>query len=140
MTPDSLRTAADRIAAHLDPDGALPDDHARARRRYLHLGPQDADGMSDIRGLLDPRARATLDAVFAKLAAPHATSTTPGRQRHHGNPQNTGNTSEQRNNATHRARTRNTQENNDLPWVSVTVAARKDRCVHPQGRPARRPR
>src|SRR4029450_13925275 len=31
---------------------------------------QDIDGMSRIHGLLDPEARATIDAVFAKLAAP----------------------------------------------------------------------
>ena len=33
-------------------------------------GRKGADGMSELRGLLDPEARATLDAVLAKLAAP----------------------------------------------------------------------
>ena len=36
----------------------------------LTLGKQGADGLSPITGMLDPQARATLDAVFAKLAAP----------------------------------------------------------------------
>src|ERR1700687_6486549 len=34
------------------------------------IGRQGPDGMSPISGLLDPEARATLDAVLAKLAAP----------------------------------------------------------------------
>ena len=42
----------------------------RARRRYLRIGAQGAYGMSHITGLLDPEARATLDAVLAKWAAP----------------------------------------------------------------------
>ena len=54
----------------LDQDGEAPTDAERARRRHLILGKQGADGMSEIRGLLDPEARATLDAVLAKLAAP----------------------------------------------------------------------
>jgi Domain of unknown function (DUF222) len=39
-----------------------------ARRRYLTVGTQGVDGMSKITGLLDPEARATLDAVLAELA------------------------------------------------------------------------
>ena len=54
----------------LDQDGEAPTDAERARRRHLILGKQGADGMSEIRGLLDPEARATLDAVLAKLAVP----------------------------------------------------------------------
>jgi hypothetical protein len=42
----------------------------RARRRGFTIGKQQADGMSEVRGLLDPEARATLDAVLAKQAAP----------------------------------------------------------------------
>ena len=68
-TPDGLRQAADRLAALLDPDGTLGDAE-RARRRHLTVGKQQADGMSEIRGLLDPETRASLDAVLAKLAAP----------------------------------------------------------------------
>ena len=70
LGPDELRQAADRLLALLDQDGEAPTDAERARRRHLILGKQGADGMSEIRGLLDPEARATLDAVFAKLAAP----------------------------------------------------------------------
>jgi hypothetical protein len=42
----------------------------RARRRGLILGKQDMDGMSPLRGWLTPEARATVEAVLAKLAAP----------------------------------------------------------------------
>jgi hypothetical protein len=34
------------------------------------LGRQQADGMSELRGVISPELRATLEAVFAKLAAP----------------------------------------------------------------------
>ena len=68
-TPEDLRTAADRLAALLDQDGTLCDAD-RARRRYLSLGPQQPDGMSEVRGRLDPQGRAVFDAVSATLAAP----------------------------------------------------------------------
>jgi hypothetical protein len=68
-TPDVLRRAADRLAGLVNPDGDFSDVD-RARRRHLTIGRQQVDGMSPITGLLDPEARATLDAVFAKLAAP----------------------------------------------------------------------
>ena len=64
-----MRQAADRLAFLLDQDGQLTDGD-RARRRYLSVDKQGPDGMSDIRGRLDPEARAALDAVFAKWAAP----------------------------------------------------------------------
>ena len=67
---EELRQAAERLRALLDPDGRPPTDAERAGRRYLTIGGQDADGMSQIQGLLDPQARATLDAVLAKWAAP----------------------------------------------------------------------
>jgi hypothetical protein len=69
LAPEQLRKAADRLAALLNPDGDF-DDVDRARRRHLCLGAQGPDGMTPIRGLLDPEARATLDAVLAKWAAP----------------------------------------------------------------------
>ncbi len=69
LGPEELRAAADRLAALLDPDGEFSDTD-RARRRGLTVGRQGADGMSLISGLLDPEARATLDAVLSKLAAP----------------------------------------------------------------------
>ena len=68
-TPDALRKAADRLMALVHPDGDFSDTD-RARRRGLVLGKQEADGMSKISGLLDPEARATIDAVLSKWAAP----------------------------------------------------------------------
>jgi hypothetical protein len=68
-TPDALRKAADRLMAWVHPDGDFSDVD-RARRRALTIGNQQADGMSKISGLLDPDARATVEAVLAKLAAP----------------------------------------------------------------------
>ncbi len=68
--PEELRQGADRLALLLNQDGELPNDADRARRRYLHIGRQQSDGMTPIKGLLDPEARATFDAVLAKWAAP----------------------------------------------------------------------
>jgi hypothetical protein len=70
LGPTQFRAAADRLAFLLNQDGDLPNDADRVRRRYLTIDKQDIDGMSRIHGLLDPEARATIDAVFAKLAAP----------------------------------------------------------------------
>jgi Domain of unknown function (DUF222) len=67
--PDQLAKLADRLANCLNPDGNYNDED-RARRRGLTLGNQDADGMSPLRGWLTPEARATFEAVLAKLAAP----------------------------------------------------------------------
>src|SRR3984885_9779166 len=67
--PDELARLADKLTDCLNPDGDFTDVD-RARRRGLSIGRQDIDGMSPIRGYLTPEARATLDAVFAKLAAP----------------------------------------------------------------------
>ena len=67
--PDELATLADKLTDCLNPDGDFTDTD-RAHRRGLTIGKQDLDGMSPINGYLTPEARATLDAVFAKLAAP----------------------------------------------------------------------
>ena len=67
--PELVRNLADRMAACLNPDGNFSDED-RARRRGLRLGNQQADGMSELRGLLTPEARATLEAALAKLGAP----------------------------------------------------------------------
>jgi Domain of unknown function (DUF222) len=67
--PETVRKVADRLAYYLNPDGDFTDED-RSRRRGLTLGGQDADGMSPLRGWLTPQARATLEAVLAKLAAP----------------------------------------------------------------------
>ena len=68
--PDALRAAAQRLAYLLDQDGPAPTDADRARRRGITVGKQRADGMSPVRGLLDPEGRAIWDAASAKLAAP----------------------------------------------------------------------
>ncbi|WP_113963300.1 HNH endonuclease signature motif containing protein [Mycobacterium shimoidei] len=67
--PDQLAKLADRLTDCLNPDGDFTDND-RARRRTLIIGKQDIDGMSKISGYLTPEARATIDALFAKLAAP----------------------------------------------------------------------
>src|ERR1700729_2548499 len=67
--PDELARLADTLTDCLHPDGDFTE-HDRARRRGIMIGRQDIDGMSPISGHLTPEARATLDAVFAKLAAP----------------------------------------------------------------------
>ena len=67
--PEQLAGLADRLADCLNPDGTFTDDD-RARRRGVTLGKQQADGMSALHGWLTPEARATVEAVLAKLAAP----------------------------------------------------------------------
>jgi hypothetical protein len=67
--PEQLAKLAGRMADHLHPDGNYSDAE-RAKRRTLILGPQGRDGMSAIKGYLEPQARATLDAVLARWAAP----------------------------------------------------------------------
>jgi Domain of unknown function (DUF222)/HNH endonuclease len=67
--PDELGKLADKLMDCLNPDGDFSDVD-RAKRRGLVVGKQDLDGMSRVSGYLTPEARATLDAVFAKLAAP----------------------------------------------------------------------
>lgn len=48
----------------------MDDEREHARKRGPALGPQGIDGMSRLTGWVTPEMRATLDAVFAKLAAP----------------------------------------------------------------------
>jgi hypothetical protein len=67
--PDELAKLADKLTDCLNPDGDFSDVD-RATRRSLSIGRQDLDGMSPISGWLNPEARATIDAVLAKLAAP----------------------------------------------------------------------
>src|SRR5271156_4784623 len=67
--PDELSKLADKLSDCLNPDGTFTDED-RARRRGITIGKQGFDGMSPITGYLTPEARASIDAVFAKLAAP----------------------------------------------------------------------
>ena len=66
LVPTPFRAAAERLALLLNQDGELPDDSDRARRRYLRIDKQGVDGMSRLHWLLDPQARATLEAVPAE--------------------------------------------------------------------------
>ena len=67
--PDQLAKLARRLMDCLNPDGNFTDED-RARARGLVLGNQQPDGMSRLSGWLTPEARATLEAVLAKLASP----------------------------------------------------------------------
>ncbi|WP_156744770.1 DUF222 domain-containing protein, partial [Mycobacterium sp. 852014-52450_SCH5900713] len=67
--PDQLARLARHLTDCLNPDGNYTDAD-RARARGLVLGCQQADGMSKLSGWLTPEARATWEAVLAKLAAP----------------------------------------------------------------------
>jgi hypothetical protein len=69
-----LAKLANKLTDCLNPDGNFTDVD-RARQRGIIIGRQDIDGMSPIKGYLTPQARATLDAVFVKLAAPHQLAT-----------------------------------------------------------------
>ncbi len=69
VRPDDLAKVADRLAGYLNPDGTYTDND-RARRRGLTLGHQGPDKMSRISGWLTPEARAAIEAVLAKTAAP----------------------------------------------------------------------
>ncbi|WP_201407180.1 13E12 repeat family protein, partial [Mycobacterium paraintracellulare] len=67
--PDELDGLAHVLEDCLNPDGLFTDED-RARSRGVTLGNQQADGMSELRGLITPELRATLEAVEAKLGAP----------------------------------------------------------------------
>ena len=69
-SPDDIGKIGDRILAHLDPDGRLTTDSDRARMRGITLSRQRPDGMSAIRGEIDPVLRALLDPLLAKYARP----------------------------------------------------------------------
>ncbi len=67
--PEHLTGLAALLANRLNPDGTYRDED-RKRRRGLTLGHQDIDGISELHARLTPEARATLEAVLAKLGAP----------------------------------------------------------------------
>ncbi|HEX3811238.1 MAG TPA: DUF222 domain-containing protein [Mycobacteriales bacterium] len=69
LDPSDLRTVAQRLHLHLNPDGNLPDD--RPARRELTFR-RDAYGMDLIRGRLDAEGSATVQAALAPLMQPHA--------------------------------------------------------------------
>ncbi|OCB20265.1 HNH endonuclease signature motif containing protein [Mycobacterium intracellulare] len=67
--PEHLKELARGLTEALNPDGIFTDED-RARSRGVTLGNQQADGMSELRGLITPELRATFEAVEAKLGAP----------------------------------------------------------------------
>ncbi|OBK22294.1 hypothetical protein A5634_07520 [Mycobacterium asiaticum] len=67
--PDELIQYAKEVMDLLNQDGEFSDQE-RARKRGITLGPQQADGMSRLSGLVSPEFRATYEALQAKLAAP----------------------------------------------------------------------
>ncbi|OBF80430.1 hypothetical protein A5791_08520 [Mycobacterium sp. 852002-51163_SCH5372311] len=67
--PEELAQLAAHAMDCIHPDGDYTDAD-RARRRGLTLGRQGPDGMSRLSGYLTPETRATIEAVWAKLAAP----------------------------------------------------------------------
>ncbi|MFE3444446.1 DUF222 domain-containing protein [Nocardia sp. NPDC059180] len=69
-SPDDIGKVGDKILAYLDPDGCLTTDNDRARMRGIIIGRQRPDGMSPIRGDIDPVLRALLDPLLAKYARP----------------------------------------------------------------------
>src|SRR5271166_4154866 len=70
--PEVLRREAAKLLAGYDAVRSDPvtRERARAARRGLRLGPQDADGMSRGSFWLDPEARSYLEALLAKAARP----------------------------------------------------------------------
>ncbi len=67
--PDHLAQLAITLTDAINPDGNYTDED-RARRRGLILGAQGPDKMSRLSGWITPELRATLEAAWAKLAAP----------------------------------------------------------------------
>ena len=70
VTPEDLMKLGAHLLAYLNPDGDVPDEKERKRRRGLRIGKQGTDLMTPISGLLDPETRALLEPVLAKLARP----------------------------------------------------------------------
>ena len=68
--PKQLKDHAARTLFLMDQDGPLPDEPERQRRRSVSIGPQQTDKMTQLKGAMTPRARATFEAIFAAWAAP----------------------------------------------------------------------
>ncbi|TDO10288.1 uncharacterized protein DUF222 [Mycobacterium sp. BK086] len=83
MRPDQLEKVADRLAAHLNPDGRFSDEDRARKRGFQWCGGQRADGMSVGKLIADPLLRAQLDAWFAKFAAPQPDDLRSHAQRQH---------------------------------------------------------
>ncbi|QRY50167.1 HNH endonuclease signature motif containing protein [Mycolicibacterium septicum] len=69
-SPEILKQCADRIGFLLNQDGDAPSDEQPERHGEIIIGPQNADGTSEIRGRLTPEARATLEPILSRYGAP----------------------------------------------------------------------
>ncbi|KDF00148.1 maturase [Mycolicibacterium aromaticivorans JS19b1 = JCM 16368] len=83
MRPDQLEKIADRLGAHLNPDGTFSDEDRARKRGFQWCGGQRADGMSVGKLIADPTLRGMLDAWLAKFAAPEPEDTRSHAQRQH---------------------------------------------------------
>jgi hypothetical protein len=72
--PAETQRAAERIAAHLDPDGSPPDPEADFERRELTLA--RVGSMTYVRGRLDPEAAAVMQTVLDAMMRPPAADDT----------------------------------------------------------------
>lgn len=70
LRPDQLAKLADRLAITLNPDGTFSDEDRALQRGFQWCGRQRSDGMSVGKLVASPELRATIDALFAKFAAP----------------------------------------------------------------------
>lgn len=70
VTPDAIKAIGAKILAYLDPDGTVTDDLDRQRMREFLLLRQRPDGMTEIKGCIDPVLRSVLDMILAKWARP----------------------------------------------------------------------
>ncbi|QRY44485.1 HNH endonuclease [Mycolicibacterium boenickei] len=69
-SPEILKQCADLIGFLLNQDGDAPIDEQPERHGEIIIGPQNADGTSEIRGRLTPEARATLEPILSRYGAP----------------------------------------------------------------------
>ncbi len=70
MCPEDLQKLADHLVEVIDPDGAEPDHDKQQAKRTFKMGKQRSDGMTPVRGELDPETAALLDVVLAREGAP----------------------------------------------------------------------
>ncbi len=70
VTPEEVTKLGAHLLAYLNPDGDIPDEKERRRRRGLRIGKQGTDLITPISGLLDPETRALLEPILAKPARP----------------------------------------------------------------------
>ncbi|MEZ5154114.1 DUF222 domain-containing protein [Rhodococcus zopfii] len=70
VTPEEVTKLGAHLLTYLHPDGDLPDEKERRRRRGLRIGKHGTDLMTPISGLLNPDTRALLEPILAKLARP----------------------------------------------------------------------